>query len=158
MILKALLANIEIKTILQSISVCLGYSSFQLSVVKTNTKVITLANHKGCNNPMIQSKLDVGGAKFRKTCTSQDAIDLMYNDVKQCFCGSNMHCGSCSHVRIQCGVVFLLNMSVILTCVQMWLDHREAARAICLSFQIGQLVHTFPISPTPSVYWRPSWI
>ena len=30
-------------------------------------------------------------------------------------------------------------MAVILTCVLMWLDRRVAARAICLSFQIGQL-------------------
>ena len=34
------------------------------------------------------------------------AIDLMHNDVKQCFYGSNVHCGSCRHARIQCGVVF----------------------------------------------------
>ena len=34
------------------------------------------------------------------------SIDLVHNHVKQCFCGSNVHCGSCSHVRIQRGVVF----------------------------------------------------
>ena len=34
-------------------------------------------------------------------------IDLTHNDVKQCFCGSNVHYGSCSHARIQFGVVFL---------------------------------------------------
>ena len=33
-------------------------------------------------------------------------IDLMHNDIKQYFCGSNVHCGSCSHVRIQYGVAF----------------------------------------------------
>ena len=30
----------------------------------------------------------------------------MHNDVKQCFCSSNVHCGSCSHARIQYGVLF----------------------------------------------------
>ena len=33
-------------------------------------------------------------------------IDLMHNDVKQYFRGSNVDCGSCSHKRIQYGVVF----------------------------------------------------
>ena len=33
-------------------------------------------------------------------------IDLMHNDVKQCFCCSNVRCGSCSLARIQYGVVF----------------------------------------------------
>ena len=28
-------------------------------------------------------------------------IDVMHNVVKQCFCSSNVHCGSCSHARIQ---------------------------------------------------------
>ena len=28
---------------------------------------------------------------------SQLAIDLKHNDVKQCFCGSIVHCGCCSH-------------------------------------------------------------
>ena len=35
-------------------------------------------------------------------------IDLTHNDVKQCFCGSNVHCGSYSHARIQYSVVFPL--------------------------------------------------
>ena len=35
-----------------------------------------------------------------------DLIELTYNDVK-CFRGSNVHCGSCSHERIQYDVVFL---------------------------------------------------
>ena len=30
-------------------------------------------------------------------------IDLMHNDVKQCFRGLNVHCGSCSHARSQYG-------------------------------------------------------
>ena len=35
-------------------------------------------------------------------------IDLMHNGVKQYyFCGSNVHCCSCSQAQIQCGVVFL---------------------------------------------------
>ena len=34
-----------------------------------------------------------------------NAIDLLNNDVKQCFGSSNMHCGSCSHERIQYGVL-----------------------------------------------------
>ena len=33
-------------------------------------------------------------------------LDLMHDDVKHCFCGSNVHCGSCSHARIQYGGVF----------------------------------------------------
>ena len=33
-------------------------------------------------------------------------MDLRHNDVKQCFRGSNMYCGSCSHERIQNGIVF----------------------------------------------------
>ena len=31
----------------------------------------------------------------------------MHNDIKQCFCGSHVNCGSCSHARIQYSVVFL---------------------------------------------------
>ena len=27
-------------------------------------------------------------------------IDLMHNGVNQCFCSSNVHCGSCSHARV----------------------------------------------------------
>ena len=30
----------------------------------------------------------------------------MHNDVKHCFVDSNVHCGSCSHERIQYGIVF----------------------------------------------------
>ena len=41
-------------------------------------------------------------------------------------------------------------MAVILTCVLMWLGRRVAARAICLSFQIGKILRTFTISPTTS--------
>ena len=33
-------------------------------------------------------------------------IDLIHNDVKQYFRGSNVLCGSCSHKRIQYGVLF----------------------------------------------------
>ena len=68
-------------------------------------------------------------------------IDLIHNDVKQCFRGSNVHCGIFSHERIQFGVVFpqsgKFKMVVRLTCVLMWLGCRVAARAICLSFQMG---------------------
>ena len=39
-------------------------------------------------------------------------------------------------------------MAVMLTCVLMWLGRRGAARRICLSFQIGQILHTFAISAT----------
>ena len=38
--------------------------------------------------------------KQRQITTRKWAIDLLHNDVKQCFCGSNVHCGSCSHERI----------------------------------------------------------
>ena len=31
---------------------------------------------------------------------------VMHNDVKRRFCGSNVHCGSCRHARIQYGIVF----------------------------------------------------
>ena len=41
-------------------------------------------------------------------------------------------------------------MEGMLTCVPMWLGRRVAARAICLSFQIGQILLTFTISPTTS--------
>ena len=34
------------------------------------------------------------------------STDLIHNDVKQCLCGSNVHCASCGHARIQYGVVF----------------------------------------------------
>ena len=33
-------------------------------------------------------------------------IDLMHDDIKQCFRVLNAHCGSLSHERIQYGVVF----------------------------------------------------
>ena len=36
-----------------------------------------------------------------KAGTRNTAIDFMHNDVKQCFRGSNVHCGSYSHERIQ---------------------------------------------------------
>ena len=36
----------------------------------------------------------------------EPALDLMHNDVKQCFRASNVHCGSCIHERIQHGVAF----------------------------------------------------
>ena len=45
-------------------------------------------------------------------------------------------------------------MAVTLTCVLMWLDRRVADRGICLSFQIGQIVRTFTISPTSSTTGR----
>ena len=41
-------------------------------------------------------------------------------------------------------------MAVMLTCVLMWLGRRVGARTICLSFQIGQILHTFAILPTAS--------
>ena len=101
------------------------------------------------------------------------------------FQGSNVHCGSCSHERIQYGVIFpqsgkLKNygsnadicsdvarpsssglgnlfelsdrshetiMAVMLTYVLMWLGHGVAARAICLSFQIGQMKLLFYYFP-----------
>ena len=45
-------------------------------------------------------------------------------------------------------------MAVMLTCVLMWLGRRGAARRICLSFQIGQTLRTFTISPTTSTTGR----
>ena len=42
-------------------------------------------------------------------------------------------------------------MSVMLTCVLMWLGRRVAAQVVCLSFQIGQILSTFTISPTTSI-------
>ena len=41
-------------------------------------------------------------------------------------------------------------MAVRLTCVLMWLGRRTAARAICLSFLVGQILRTFSILPTTS--------
>ena len=39
--------------------------------------------------------------------STEHKIDLMHNDVKQCFHGTNVHCGtSCSHEQILDGVVF----------------------------------------------------
>ena len=45
-------------------------------------------------------------------------------------------------------------MALMLTCVLMWLGRRVAARGICLSFQIGQILRTFTISPTTSTTGR----
>ena len=36
----------------------------------------------------------------------------------------------------------------------MWLGRRVAARGICLSFQIGQILRTFTISPTTNTTGR----
>ena len=41
-------------------------------------------------------------------------------------------------------------MEGMLTCVPVWLGRRVAARAICLSFQIGQILRTFTVSSTAS--------
>ena len=86
------------------------------------------------------------GTNWLRCCGTsyQLVIDLMHNYVKQSFCGSNVHCGSCSHAPIQYGVVFPQSVKskrqlncVMLTCVVMWLSRRVAARAIFLSFQIA---------------------
>ena len=45
-------------------------------------------------------------------------------------------------------------MAEMQTCVLMWLGRRVAARGICLSFQIGQILRTFTISPTTSTTGR----
>ena len=45
-------------------------------------------------------------------------------------------------------------MEVMLTCFLMWLGRRVAARAIVLSFQIGQILRTFTIFPTTSTAGR----
>ena len=78
-------------------------------------------------------------------------IDPMHNDVKQCFCGSNVHCGSLTHTRILLWRLISskreIEMAVMLTCVLMCLGRPVAAREICLSFQI---LRTFTISPTTS--------
>ena len=42
-------------------------------------------------------------------------------------------------------------MAEMLTCVLMWLGRRVAARGICLSFQVGQILRTFTISPTTTI-------
>ena len=80
--------------------------------------------------------------------TNIDWIDLMHNDVKQCFCGSNVHYGNCSHARIQYGVVFPRSGKFKWQKrrhVLMWLGRRVAARRNCLSFQIGQILPTFTV-------------
>ena len=41
-------------------------------------------------------------------------------------------------------------MEGMLTCVPVWLGRRVAAQAISLSFQIGEILRTFTISPTTS--------
>ena len=87
-------------------------------------------------------------------CASNElAIDLMHNDVKQCFCGSNVHCGSCSHARIQYGVVFPWSWKF--EWQKCWhVLHSDVAgplsslSGICLNFQIGPILRTFTISPT----------
>ena len=38
--------------------------------------------------------------------------------------------------------------------ILMWLGRRAAARGICLSFQIGQILRTFTISPTINTIGR----
>ena len=45
-------------------------------------------------------------------------------------------------------------MTVMLTCVTMWMGRRIAARVICLRLQIGQILRTFTISPTTSTTGR----
>ena len=66
----------------------------------------------------------------------------MHNDVKQCFRDSNVHCGSCIHERIQCGVVFPkagnLNGSNSAMCSDVaWPSSNGSGD--CLSFQIAQI-------------------
>ena len=65
-------------------------------------------------------------------------IDLMHNDVKQGFLGSNLQ----SRTNPIWRRIFLkggnLNGSN-LKCVLMWLGGKVAAQTICLSFQIGQI-------------------
>ena len=77
----------------------------------------------------------------------------MHNDVKQCFRGSNVHCGSSRENEgfiFSWGVVVTnestwrrifpkreIYMAVMPTCVLMWLGRRVVARAFCSSFQIG---------------------
>ena len=45
-------------------------------------------------------------------------------------------------------------MAEMLTCVLMWLGCRRVAQWICLSFQIGQILRAFTISPTTSTTGR----
>ena len=102
--------------------------------------------------------LSLCAKKFLVKNLRGNLIDLMHNDVKQCFCSSKVHCGSCSHAQIQYGVVFPeagnLNGSNVGMTVLMWLGRHLAARAICLSFQIDHRSRTFTIFPTASTYGR----
>ena len=45
-------------------------------------------------------------------------------------------------------------MAEMLTCILMWLGRWAAARVICLSFQIGQILRTFTISATTKITGR----
>ena len=45
-------------------------------------------------------------------------------------------------------------MVEMLKCVLMWLGRQAVARGICLSFQIGQLLRNFTISPTTNTTGR----
>ena len=45
-------------------------------------------------------------------------------------------------------------MAEMLASVLMWPGGQVAARGICLSLQIGQILRTFPISPTTSTTGR----
>ena len=68
-------------------------------------------------------------------------IDPMHNDVKQCFCGSNVHCGSLTHTRILLWRLISskreIEMAVMLTCVLMCLGRRVAAREILFELSDG---------------------
>ena len=48
-------------------------------------------------------------------------------------------------------------MAVMPTCALMWLGRRVAARGICLSFQLGQILRTFTVSPSTSASWIWVW-
>ena len=52
----------------------------------------------GSNYPIARNG-GIGQIIFLHFFQSILTIDLMHNDVKQCFHGSKVHCGSCSHER-----------------------------------------------------------
>ena len=73
----------------------------------------------------------------------------MHDDVKRCFPGSKVHCGSCSHERLQYGVIFPEAGHLNGSNADMCLDVVGAS-----SSGSGDLIdfgsHTFTVSTTTS--------
>ena len=85
-------------------------------------------------------------------------IDLMHNDVKQCFRSSNVHCGSCSQERIQYDIIFPQSSTAIM-CSEV-AGHGPSSSGWGDLFELSDRSHkTDPESLNRAIhYWPPSWI